>query len=129
MHHLKNCRKCMESKPVESFPLFSTATAGRKNTCKKCSNAMASVRARLRKLHPTPDPGDCPACGRFTEAWVLDHCHHTDNFRGYVCNSCNLGFGKFNDDPDMMFKALKYLTLSTIIKPSTAYDRTEHTDR
>lgn len=109
MHHLKNCRHCGESKPVEDFPLFSTATAGRKNTCKRCSNQMASIRARLRKRHPAPLPGNCPACGRYTEAWVLDHCHHTDSFRGYVCNSCNLGFGKFNDDPKMMSKALKYL--------------------
>ena len=42
-----------------------------------------------------PIPGDCPACGRHTTKWVLDHDHKTDKFRGYICDSCNVAFGKF----------------------------------
>ena len=106
----KTCRKCDTLKDLEDFPLFSTVGAGRKNTCKACSNQLATVRARLRKDNPPPPPGNCPACNRLTSRWVLDHCHHTDQFRGYICNSCNLGFGKFNDDPDLMSQALNYLT-------------------
>ena len=105
----KTCRKCDTLKDLEDFPLFSTVGAGRKNTCKACSNQLATVRARLRKKNPPPPPGNCPACNRLTSRWVLDHCHHTDQFRGYICNSCNLGFGKFNDDPNLMRQALDYL--------------------
>ena len=105
----KTCRSCSIDKDVEDFPLFSTSGAGRKNTCKTCSNELSVIRARLRKENPPPEAGECPACGRFTEKWVLDHCHHTDQFRGYICNSCNLGFGKFNDDPKMMHRAINYL--------------------
>jgi len=106
----KTCRACDTLKDLEDFPLFSTVGAGRKNTCKACSNQLATVRARLRKANPPPPPGPCPACARITTNWVLDHCHYTDQFRGYICNSCNLGFGKFNDDPKLMQQALDYLT-------------------
>ena len=111
----KTCRKCDTLKDLEDFPLFSTVGAGRKNTCKTCSNELATVRARLRKANPPPPPGNCPACNRLTSRWVLDHCHHTDQFRGYICNSCNLGFGKFNDDPKLMRQALDYLNNTTTI--------------
>jgi hypothetical protein len=109
----KECRRCGEHKALEEFPYFSTSTAGRKNTCKTCSNDLRIVRDRLRKQNPTPAPGNCPACGRHTESWVLDHCHHSNAFRGYVCDSCNLGFGKFNDDPALMMAAIHYLINST----------------
>jgi len=29
---------------------------------------------------------------------VLDHCHDTDTFRGYICKHCNDGLGGFKDD-------------------------------
>lgn len=109
----KPCRKCHEDKPLDSFPFFSTSTAGRKNTCKQCSKELSAVRSRLRLANPPPPPGHCPACRRWADKWVLDHCHHTDQFRGYICDSCNLGFGKFNDDPNMMASALVYLINST----------------
>ena len=116
----KKCRKCSQEKALEEFPLFSGQECGRKNTCKRCSNELASVRRRLRKHHPIPPPGSCPACGRDTHKWVLDHCHHTDEFRGYICDSCNLGFGKFDDDPNMIQRALNYLLTCT---------NAHHTDR
>ena len=105
----KVCRKCKQIKEIQYFPLFSTAGGGRKNTCKQCSNELSLIRNKLRQIHPPPPPGKCPACNRDTEHWVLDHCHHTDQFRGYICDSCNLGFGKFDDDPRMMACALTYL--------------------
>ena len=118
----KPCRKCGDIKPLDSFPYFSTSTAGRKNTCKSCSRELSKVRSRLRSANPPPPPGKCPACRRHTDHWVLDHCHHTDSFRGYICDSCNLGFGKFNDDPNMMASALLYLITST--QPTNADETT-----
>jgi hypothetical protein len=70
---------------------------------------LAKVRNTLRKANPPPPPGRCPVCLTHTDAWVLDHNHLTDRFRGYICNSCNLGFGKFNDDPEVLKRALSYL--------------------
>jgi hypothetical protein len=56
----------------------------------------------------------------YTERWVLDHCHSKKVFRGYICDRCNLGLGKFYDDPSIVKKALEYLDATNQIqnKPS-----------
>jgi hypothetical protein len=70
---------------------------------------LANVRAWLRGAHPSPPPGECPICKTFTDTWVLDHCHFSSTFRGYICNGCNLGLGRLNDDPGTLIAALRYL--------------------
>lgn len=74
-----------------------------------CSNSLASIRKELKKQNPQPPPGNCPICNNYTENWILDHCHFNNSFRGYICNNCNLGLGKFNDDIEIVQKALLYL--------------------
>ena len=110
MMSTKRCKECGEFRHYTDFPLFSTVGAGRKNTCKVCSKQQATVRRRLRRQNPPPSsPGNCPSCGRHTTKWVLDHCHDTDKFRGYICDSCNVAFGKFADDPIIMHRSLTWL--------------------
>lgn len=46
---------------------------------------------------------------RKKKAFVLDHCHETGRFRGYLCDRCNVGLGKFRDSPDLLGKAMLYL--------------------
>ena len=41
----------------------------------------------------------------------IDHCHKTNEVRGVLCSKCNTGLGMFNDNIDMMKKAIKYLKL------------------
>lgn len=105
----KECRSCKHHLPLEQFPHFSSSKLGRKNTCKGCTNSLASLREALRAQNPTPPPGICPICKDHTDTWVLDHCHFSSTFRGYICNGCNLGLGRLNDNPRTLIAALRYL--------------------
>jgi hypothetical protein len=105
----KVCRNCNTCKPIEEFPHFSTNLAGRKNTCKECTKNLFSLRQKLKAENPPPPSGNCPICNMHTESWILDHCHFKNKFRGYICNSCNLGIGRFNDDVELLKKAIEYL--------------------
>jgi hypothetical protein len=40
---------------------------------------------------------------------ALDHSHTTNMVRGFLCGNCNFGIGKFNDDVELMAKAVAYL--------------------
>jgi len=107
----QRCIKCNEVKALSSFDVYQTG-GGIRNTCKTCRAEMSQLRSKLRKLFPPPPPGSCPICGNHTTTWILDHCHTTDSFRGYICDRCNRGLGCFGDDPERVLKALTYLSTS-----------------
>lgn len=55
----------------------------------------------------------CNICSKTIEAngksLAVDHCHSSGKFRGILCTNCNLALGLFNDDVEIMKKAIKYL--------------------
>lgn len=57
--------------------------------------------------------GRCAICGKepngFKKSLCLDHCHDTLKVRGFLCDNCNAGLGKFKDSVDNMKKAIQYL--------------------
>jgi len=42
-------------------------------------------------------------------SWQCDHDHDTGEFRGWICKSCNTGFGGLGDDKDSILRASVYL--------------------
>ena len=43
---------------------------------------------------------------------AVDHNYETNEIRGLLCSKCNAGLGWFDDNPEVLIKAVKYLTLS-----------------
>jgi len=92
-----------------------------KRTCRSCKNGHQRLLKKLKQENPHPDDDYCcPICERSLQelgksgqlrlqSWVLDHCHDTETFRGWICHHCNTGLGGFNDDPIRLEKALGYL--------------------
>ena len=40
---------------------------------------------------------------------AVDHCHNTGKIRGLLCTRCNTSIGRFNDDVELLQKAIDYL--------------------
>jgi hypothetical protein len=55
----------------------------------------------------------CPICTKRTivgiSKIVLDHNHHTGHVRGWLCESCNTGIGRFDDNPELVLHAINWL--------------------
>tara|TARA_A100001015_G_scaffold271524_1_gene325243 strand:+ start:4660 stop:5109 length:450 start_codon:yes stop_codon:yes gene_type:complete len=118
------CIKCDIRQPIENFQQMSykkTKDAEIKRTCKSCSAGHRKVIEELRQHNTYPDDNySCPICTKTIDevnkygqkllgTWVLDHCHNTNTFRGYVCKHCNTGLGGFKDDLTTVKNAVKYL--------------------
>lgn len=51
----------------------------------------------------------CEICGGADDLkW--DHDHSSSEFRGTLCNRCNLGLGLFKDNPESLRAAIRYLS-------------------
>jgi Recombination endonuclease VII len=62
-------------------------------------------------------PLNCECCGNILisgKRTHLDHDHATGKFRGWLCNSCNLGIGALGDSIEGIRKALTYLECAHI---------------
>lgn len=40
----------------------------------------------------------------------VDHCHKTQKVRGLLCDKCNIGLGMFRDNPELLARAIRYLS-------------------
>lgn len=57
--------------------------------------------------------GVCAVCRRKERIagrrLAVDHCHKTGAVRGLLCQACNTGLGKFEDNPVLLARAAQYL--------------------
>ena len=109
----KTCIKCKHTKLYSEFVVYGTSangTKGYKNVCKQCSNKAATLREKLYKKHDKPEDNKCEICGCTSKKLVLDHCHITEKFRGWLCNHCNVALGRVHDDINILQNAINYLS-------------------
>ena len=107
----KVCPQCNTERLLTSYRLYRRATGdrdSRDSKCKVCSRRNNEVIARLRKEAPMPE-GICECCSKVTDKLVLDHCHTTEVFRGWLCAPCNLGIGVLGDTIKGVTNAISYL--------------------
>lgn len=123
-HPFKICDRCFKHLSTEGDFENNRIKKGGKITkrpscriCRKLKNGI-SISKLDREIWEKTKPKDfssftCPICNKTTIAGiskvVLDHCHKTGTVRGWVCESCNTGIGRFDDDPDIVYKAIEWL--------------------
>jgi hypothetical protein len=119
MNKTKKCIKCEKYLTEDNFSIRSDG-GFRRTVCKTCSNKHKNIVKDLKKQYPPPEEKTyiCPIClrgydeckgmgGRCFPTWVLDHCHDTLTFRGYLCHNCNKGV--FRDKIELYERKVKYL--------------------
>ena len=116
----KVCSKCKHTLPNSSFGPSGGGTYLRAE-CRACNNKLSKVRKILHQIHgKAPQGYTCPICLGSEEdvkgkgntkngSWVLDHCHETESFRGWLCHKCNRALGGFDDSPEILGRAITYL--------------------
>ena len=109
----KYCTVCEQDKPLCAFNKDKQKPDGLYPHCKDCNRINTERRKRYRSQYPEPLDHSCQCCGKVSEL-VVDHCHKTQEFRGWICKSCNQGLGKLGDDVEGVLQALDYL--STVYK-------------
>ena len=134
---LKECRTCHAQKPTEDFAIRTRTV--RRAQCKAClatrkreyhkknpeqyrRHRETSRQARLKRVFGiTQDEYDqllkdqrgvCAICKQVPDGIRLgvDHNHKTGQVRGLLCIPCNTGIGMLKDDPDLLHRAVFYLT-------------------
>ncbi len=122
-HEYKICNICHCLKLVDKFSRNQNNKHGivRRPSCIKCrtdidKRAPKSNQAkRIEKQRPTKgDLFKCLICRKrsivgVTAKVVADHDHHTGNIRGFLCDSCNTGLGRFKNGEDYLMNAINYL--------------------
>ena len=117
----KTCSKCNKFLRLVSYNMASGGNYLRAE-CRKCNQELTKVRQRLKAEYGMPEGKYwCPICTGDEEdvkgagntkngPWVLDHCHETEKFRGWLCHKCNRALGGFNDDLGTLKRAIDYLS-------------------
>ena len=120
----KVCDRCFKYLPTSSFE-NNRRKKGDKITkrpsceeCRSIKNGIKISNADRKLWRTTKKPPDyslfkCPICQKVSipgiKKIVLEHNHKTGKVRGYVCESCNTGIGRFDDDIAMLKRAIKWL--------------------
>lgn len=75
-----------------------------RNSCRDLNLDFEEIWPKFLEHH-----NNCEICGAYSERLVIDHCHKTGRFRGFLCSTCNSGIGFLYDNPLYVASALKYL--------------------
>jgi len=92
----------------------------RRPSCADCrkiidgKKAKKSEKNKWQKNKPYMEIFKCPVCQKktipgLTSKVVLDHNHKNGTIRGWICESCNTGIGRFKDSEIILKNAISHL--------------------
>lgn len=103
------CRGCERDLPIAEFQSSDRNAGGKRRTCRWCVKVKAWRTKGVIGDIPARPPTHCEICGAPDIKLNMDHCHETGQFRGFLCNNCNLGIGLLGDTAESVGKAVRYL--------------------
>jgi len=133
---VKLCSSCNISKPYSDFESDSRYKSGYRSQCTYCNRkgkTLSSLGNNLKKYGITLEQynflldsqkGVCKICQEketrvtrpkakismgYEPRLAVDHDHKNGEVRGLLCHRCNVGLGNFQDNPELLLKAYKYL--------------------
>ena len=130
----KVCDMCNENKRLTDFNGNTSSRDAfdkkgyrlKRSECRICTRRVSIGKAQAKKNatkegipYKAPDGTKCAICNKIqTEEnkLVFDHCHKTEKFRGYCCNSCNRSLGVLGDNVEGLVNAINYLLKSEPVK-------------
>lgn len=119
----KICNRCNRLLPIAMFTKNQNGKNNRsvrRPSCNDCRRLIdgTAVSAKDKREWEKTKPENifwvCPICKKktipgLTSKVVLDHDHQTGKPNEWICDSCNTGLGRFNDDISVMEEAIHYL--------------------
>ena len=103
---MKNCTKCKKQKKLAEFREYKMGM--HRSECRRCEVKQAQLKLKAHK-EAGEKPDMCECCKKPTKNLVVDHCHSSGKFRGWLCRNCNAGIGKLGDTDEGIIRALNYL--------------------
>jgi len=120
----KRCTVCDQHKPLEAFSKDKQKADGLYPHCKVCSSLNTRRRKEIRRAIPEPPDGCCQCC-RLKKTLVVDHCHKSQEFRGWLCSDCNGAIGKLGDNLMGVLQAADYLYKSFSVSTHQTQEASE----
>ncbi len=110
----KACNRCLLTLPASAFYQDKSSSNGLHVMCKACikwSNLEKryGITEEAYKDFLERQGGLCAICRGLMSPPHVDHCHSSGKVRGLLCSECNLGLGKFKDNPEFLSRATSYL--------------------
>tara|TARA_B110000003_G_C16614464_1_gene520777 strand:+ start:124 stop:657 length:534 start_codon:yes stop_codon:yes gene_type:complete len=121
----KICDRCYKYLPTDEFPnnrLKKNNIITKRPSCKDCRKLIDGKPISKEDRKKWEEDNrlsegmifECPICLKISIVGitkiVLDHNHSTGEIRGYLCESCNTGIGRFKDNVNILKNGIEWLS-------------------